>query len=131
MRRTKWSSLPLTAAALVACALAGCQTAPVKQADTRPPAMQKIAIDTPGVPGAQCSLSSVVVGHLNVTTPADVEVDRSPEIIVVRCRKACFLDASAMISSEGQRYPDGQVIYSYPAQTLVPMKPVANCPPAG
>lgn len=118
-----WALLPATAMS------AACQTP--QQVAQQPPAMQRIAIDTPGAPGAQCSLSSVVVGNITVTTPADVEVDRSPEIIVVRCRKACFLDASAMISSEGQRYPDGQVIYSYPEKTLVPMKPAANCPPSG
>ncbi len=118
-----WLLLP------VAAVSGACQTP--QQTAQRPPAMQKFALDTPGVPGAQCSLSSVVVGNMSVTTPANVEVDRSPEIIVVRCRKACFLDASAMISSEGQRYPDGQVIYSYPEKTLVPMKPAANCPPSG
>lgn len=115
---------------LLAAALAGaCQTP--QQVAQQPPAMQKIAIDTPGAPGAQCSLSSVVVGNVSVTTPGAIEVDRSPEIIVVRCRKACYLDASAMISSEGQRFPDGQVVYSYPAQTLVPMKPAADCPRSG
>lgn len=117
-----WTLLPAIAMS------AACQTS--QQVVQQPPAMQKITIDTPGAPGARCSLSSVVVGNMSVTTPANVEVDRSPEIIVVRCRKACFLDASAMISSEGQRHPGGLVVYSYPGQTLVPMKPAADCQPA-
>lgn len=111
-----------------ALAVAACETA--KETNARPPAMQKIALDTPGVAGAQCSLNAVTVGNLNVTTPASVEVDRSPEIIVVRCRKACYLDASAMISAEGQRLKDGSVLYSYPSETRIDMKSAASCDPA-
>lgn len=106
--------------------LAACQISP-KETETRLSDSQSISIDTPDVPGAQCSLKSVAVGQLNVTTPARVDVERSPEIIVVLCRKPCYLDASAMISSEGQKRPDGSVVHSYPAETRVSMKPAANC----
>jgi hypothetical protein len=114
--------------------LAGCQTAPQQPAaGSGLGDSQSIAIDTPGVPRAKCVLNSVTVGRVNVTTPAQIEVDRSPEIIVVSCRKRCFLDASAMIASEGQRLASGVVVYSYPGQTLVKMSPAAKCdaPSAG
>lgn len=112
--------------ASLAVFLGGCQTAPVER-EVRGSDAQTIAIDTPGASGAQCVLNSVTVGRVSVTTPARLEVDRSPEIIVVNCRKRCYLDASAMISSEGQRLASGAVVYSYPDETLVRMSPAESC----
>jgi ABC-type uncharacterized transport system auxiliary subunit len=113
----------------VSLLLSGCETVPKK---ARPADTQSIAIDTPGVPGAQCVLTSATVGRLTVTTPATLEVDRSPEIIVARCVKRCYLDASVMITSEGQRLSSGAVIYSYPKETQVTLTPAASCDtPAG
>lgn len=110
--------------------LGGCETVPHQQA--RPSDTQSIGIDTPGVPGAQCVLTSATVGRLSVTTPARLEVDRSPEIIVARCVKRCYLDASVMIASEGQRLSSGAVIYNYPKETQVTLTPAASCDaPAG
>lgn len=123
-RSSRMSAIVLSA--LVALPLCGCQSQP-KDVAAGLTDSQSIAIDTPGAPGAQCSLKSVVVGHVTVTTPAHIEVDRSPEIIVVLCRKACYLDASAMIASEGQRRADGSVVYSYPAETKVQMTAAGSC----
>lgn len=111
---------------LLAACLGGCQTAP-EEREARGSDAQTISIDTPGVPGAQCVLSSVTVGRITVTTPSQIEVDRSPEIIVVNCRKRCYLDASAMISSEGQRLSSGAVVYTYPDKTQVRMSPAESC----
>ena len=86
--------------------LAGCGTSTSNvpaQRQSQASVSQQVGIDTPGVPGAQCTLSSVTVGRQTVTTPGSIEVDRSPEIIVVLCRKPCFLDTSAMITPEGDR----------------------------
>ncbi|MFN3869036.1 MAG: hypothetical protein ACK4MF_08230 [Hyphomicrobiaceae bacterium] len=119
-------------AGVAVLSLAGCETAPKPARNEKSPVAQQIAIDTPGVPGAQCSLSAVTIGRQTVTTPASLEVDRSPEIIVVLCRKPCYLDTSAMITPEGVRRPDGQVIYSYPAETALTMRPANRCDaPAG
>jgi len=110
---------------VVAALLAGgCETVPQqgRASDT-----QAIAIDTPGVPGAQCVLTSATVGRLSVSTPAKFEVDRSPEIIVARCVKRCYLDASVMIVSEGQKLSSGAVIYNYPKETQVTLTPAASC----
>ncbi len=106
--------------------LSGCQSAP-QQLEKRTADTQSIGIDTPGVPGAQCVLTSATVGRLEVTTPAKFEVDRSSEIIVARCVKRCYLDASIMIASEPQRLSSGGVIYNYPAETQVTLAPAASC----
>lgn len=118
------------ATALAALALAGCETPSPRatpQAQTQSSLTQQVAIDTPGVPGAQCTLSSVTVGRQTVTTPGAIDVDRSPEIIVVLCRKPCFLDTSTMINPEGLRKPDGSVVYGYPAETQLTMRPAKSC----
>ena len=112
----------------LALALSACETPPTKKSQIeRSPVAQQIVIDTPGVPGAQCSLSAVTIGRQTVTTPASIEVDRSPEIIVVLCRKACYLDTSAMITPEGVRRPEGQVVYSYPAETALTLRQADRC----
>ncbi len=131
MRELGASTLPLTrvlAAATIAAGLAGCEGVPKQTPpQQKSPLSQQIAIDTPGVPGAHCTLSSVTVGRQTLTTPASIEVDRSPEIIVVLCRKPCYLDASAMLSPEGLRRQDGTVVYSYPAETAITLRPADRC----
>lgn len=110
--------------------LAGCGTPTSSvpaQRQSQASVSQQVGVDTPGVPGAQCTLSSVTVGRQTVTTPGSIEVDRSPEIIVVLCRKPCFLDTSAMITPEGLRKPDGTVVYGYPAETALTMRPAKSC----
>ncbi len=107
-------------------ALSGCQSAP-EQLEKRSADTQSISIDTPGVPGAQCVLTSATVGRLTVNTPAKIEVDRSTEIIVARCTKRCYVESSIMIASEGQRLSSGGVIYSYPAETQVTLAPATSC----
>lgn len=116
----------VTAAALAGCAMPKQQGA-AQKAQQSSPVSQQIAIDTPGVPRARCTLTSVTVGRETVTTPASVEVDRSPEIIVLLCRKPCYLDASAMLTPEGVRRPDGSIVYSYPAETAVTMRAADRC----
>ena len=114
----------------LAAVAAGCQTAPdagpSRRGDT-----QTISITTPGVEGAQCVLTSADLGRLDVAAPVRIEVDRSPEIIVVRCVKACYREASAMISSSGLRAPNGSVTYSYPEETRVALMPMPRCDEPG
>lgn len=118
-------------AVALAIGVAACETASAPrrnlQAQTQSSLSQQVAVDTPGVPGAQCSLSSVTVGRQTIITPGAIEVDRSPEIIVVLCRKACYLDTSTMITPEGLRRPDGAVVYSYAAETQLTMRPAKSC----
>ncbi|MFV0366916.1 MAG: hypothetical protein ACK5KM_00505 [Hyphomicrobiaceae bacterium] len=120
---------------LCLCALlliSGCQTAPVDQKQ-RSSDVQDVFIDTPGVAGATCILTSATVGRTSVVTPGSITVDRSPEIIVANCSKRCYLAASAMISSEGQRLSNGSVVYSYPEKNTVQLLPAKSCdePAAG
>lgn len=117
--------------ALVALMLDACSTpAPTRsqpQAQAQAALSQMVAVDTPGVPGARCTLTSVTVGRQTIITPGSIEVDRSPEIIVVLCRKPCYLDTSTMITPEGLRRPDGSVVYGYPAETQLTMRPAQSC----
>lgn len=64
--------------------------------------IQEISVDTPGVPGATCTLRSVVIGTQVVKTPAKIRVERSAEHITALCRKECFQDGSGLIEA----YPD-------------------------
>lgn len=119
------------AMALVVSTLDACGTPPPSRSQPQVQAQtalsQMVAVDTPGVPGARCTLSSVTVGRQTITTPGSIEVDRSPEIIVVLCRKPCHLDTSTMITPEGLRRPDGSVVYGYPAETQLTMRPAQSC----
>ena len=112
--------------------LTGCQTSPINEAQ-RAPDVQEVSIDTPGVAGATCILTSATVGRVSIVTPGAITVDRSPEIIVANCSKPCYLAASAMISSEGKRLSNGSVVYSYPAKNTVQLLPAKSCdaPAAG
>ncbi len=127
MRQPHLHAIPTFLLVSVSLMLSGCETVSQQTERRSSPDTQSISIDTPGVPGAQCVLTSATVGRLSVTTPANVEVDRSPEIIVARCVKRCYLDASAMIASEGQRLSSGGVVYSYPKETRVTLTPAASC----
>lgn len=53
---------------------------------------QRIMVSTPGVPRAQCTLTSHSLGVLDFTTPEAVELPRSSETVEVRCRKKCFFE---------------------------------------
>ena len=71
---------------------------------------QKIAINTPGVQGAQCTLTSSEIGKKIVTTPAVVTVSKSRHPIAVRCTKRCYQDGSGIVASNTEAMTAGNII---------------------
>lgn len=104
---------------------------------------QILAVNTPGAPGAKCTLSSPVLGSRVVVTPASLDVEKSKENISVRCSKECYQDAVAVISSETEAMTAGNVLVGgviglgvdaasgamnkYTPQTDVAMVPIQGC----
>ncbi len=71
---------------------------------------QKIAINTPGVTGAQCILTSSEIGKKTVVTPAVVTVSKSRHSIAVRCTKRCYQDGSGIVASNTEAMAAGNII---------------------
>ncbi len=71
---------------------------------------QQISIDTPGAPGADCTLTSTGIGSKVVKTPTTLLVDKSQENIAVVCRKACYQDAVGVIPSHTEAMAAGNII---------------------
>lgn len=88
---------------IASLAIAGCAT--ITKGTT-----QQIAVNTPGVPGAECTLNSGGISTKVVTTPATLIVDKSQDNIAVTCRKACYQDAVGIIPSHTEAMAAGNVI---------------------
>jgi hypothetical protein len=71
---------------------------------------QSVAVNTPGVTGAQCTLSSSSVGSKVISTPATVMLDKGADNISVLCRKECYQDAAGVISSNTEAMAAGNII---------------------
>ncbi len=94
-------------AAATVVALAGCAT--ITKGTT-----QAVAINTPGAPGASCTLSSGGIGQKVVTTPTTIVLEKSQENISVVCKKQCFQDAAGIIASHTEAMAAGNVILGGP-----------------
>lgn len=68
-----------------------------------------VAITTPPVQGAMCTLSSPE-GNWQVTSPGSVTVSRSKHDIQVRCTKEGYQDAAAVIPSSFEGWTLGNLI---------------------
>ncbi len=120
----------------VAVLLTGCAT--ITKGTT-----QVVAITTPGVEGATCTLTSGGIGSKVVTTPATLTLEKSQESINVVCTKACYQDAVGVIPAHGEAMAAGNVVaggliglgvdaatgalYKYNDSNQFPMFPVAGC----
>lgn len=71
---------------------------------------QSVAVNTPGVPGAQCTLTSSAIGSKVVTTPASIVLDKGSDNISVVCKKECYQDAVGIISSNTETMTAGNVL---------------------
>ena len=71
---------------------------------------QPVAINTPGVPGAGCTLSSPKIGDLTVVTPATVTLKRADHDVMVACRKECFEDGTAVIPAGVEAMAAGNIL---------------------
>lgn len=104
---------------------------------------QMVAIDTPGAPRAQCTLTSPAIGSMQVTTPANVSLQKGSEGIAVRCTKECFQDGAGTIGSNTEAMAAGNIIAGgiiglgvdaatgamnkYTDQNQITMVPVPGC----
>jgi hypothetical protein len=86
-----------------ALAVAGC--ASIAKGTT-----QAVALDTPGVPGATCSLTSAGIGSRVVQTPSSMILDKSQHNISVSCKKECYQDGIGIIPSHTEAMTAGNVI---------------------
>jgi len=71
---------------------------------------QAVALDTPGVPGAACELSSPGIGTQTIATPATFELEKSQHNVSVTCRKPCYQDGIGVIASYTEGMAAGNVI---------------------
>lgn len=85
------------------CSASGCAT--LTKGTT-----QSIAVNTPGVPAAQCTLTSASIGTKVITTPASIVVDKGSDNIVVTCRKECYQDGIGIIQSSTETMAAGNVL---------------------
>jgi hypothetical protein len=129
----------LVIALLAALSLGGCAT--IVRGTT-----QTIAVNTPGVPGATCTLSSSSVGSMTLTTPANVSVAKGQDSIAVRCEKECYQAGTAIIPSNIEGMTAGNLLFGgvigigvdaatgamnkYPPQTDVVMVAMQGCKPS-
>ena len=84
-------------------ALAGCAT--ITKGTSQP-----VAVNTPGVPGAQCTLSSPSIGSKTVTTPASIVLEKGHDSIQVTCKKECYQDGVTVIASNTETMTAGNLL---------------------
>jgi hypothetical protein len=88
---------------LVALAVAGCAT--ITKGTT-----QVVAVNTPGVAGATCKLTSPAIGTQSVVTPDTITLTKGRDNISVRCTKECYQDGAGVISSNLESMTAGNII---------------------
>ena len=72
---------------------------------------QDVAIDTPNVSGAACTLTSNAIGSKTVTTPAIVKLEKGKDAINVSCRKDCYEDGVGLIPSNFEGMTAGNILF--------------------
>jgi hypothetical protein len=90
-------------ALLCAFALAAC--ASITKGTT-----QVVAVNTPGVAGATCTLTSEAIGSQVVVTPGAVTLEKSKESVAVKCTKECYIDGGGVIASNMEAMTAGNII---------------------
>lgn len=104
---------------------------------------QVVAVTTPGVQGATCTLTSPAIGNKTVVTPGTIELDKSSENVTVSCKKQCYQDGTGIIASSTEAMAAGNVIAGgliglgvdaasgamnrYTPETQIAMAPIAGC----
>jgi hypothetical protein len=83
-------------------ALVGCAT--ITKGTT-----QTIAVDTPGVPGATCTIQTPS-GPRGLVTPGNVTLDKQSAGLPIICTKECYVMGSSMIPSNTESMAAGNVI---------------------
>jgi hypothetical protein len=121
-------------------AVAGCATM------TKGPT-QVVAINTPGVPSATCTLTSASIGTQTAVTPGTVTLQKGRDNVSVHCTKECYQDGAGVIASNMEGMTAGNILLggvigigvdaasgvmnSYTPDIQVIMTPIPGCRPAG
>jgi hypothetical protein len=106
---------------------------------------QTVAVDTPGVAGATCTIQTQS-GPRGVTTPGSVVLDKSSSPLPITCTKECYVAGSSIIPSGTETMAAGNVVFGgiiglgvdaasgamnkYPDMVTVAMMPDPACQPA-
>jgi hypothetical protein len=85
------------------CVLGGCAT--ITKGTT-----QAVTVNTPGVQGAQCTLTSASVGTKVIQTPATIVLDKGQDGVSVNCKKECYTDGVGVIQSNVEAMAAGNII---------------------
>jgi len=127
-------------AAVVLLAAAGCAT--ITRGTT-----QIVVVNTPGVPGATCTLTSTSIGSQTAVTPATVTLQKGRDNVSVHCSKECYQDGAGIIASNLEGMTAGNILLggvvglgvdaasgamnSYTAEVQIVMVPIQGCRPPG
>lgn len=122
-------------AAAFALLLGGCAT--ITRGTT-----QTVAVDTPGVAGAMCTVTTAN-GPQTVATPGSFILPKSSATLPVRCVKECYQDGGGVLGSTFEAMTAGNLIVGgvigigvdamsgamnkYPDFISVPMVPIPAC----
>ena len=71
---------------------------------------QTVVVNTPGVSGAMCTLTSAAIGTQTVVTPASVTLKKGSDNISVRCSKECYEDSVGTLPSSLEGMTAGNVL---------------------
>jgi hypothetical protein len=85
------------------CLLVGCAT--ITRGTSQP-----VAIDTPGVPGATCTIQTQN-GPRGVVTPGSVVLDKGSSPLPIQCTKECYVTGSSIIPSNTETMAAGNVLF--------------------
>ena len=104
---------------------------------------QVVAVSTPGVSGATCTLTSPSVGSQVVVTPATVSLAKGRDAVSVRCEKECYQEGAGIIASNTEGMTAGNILVgeviglgvdaasgamnSYSPEVQVVMAPIQGC----
>jgi hypothetical protein len=87
--------------------LAGCAT--ITRGTT-----QTVAINTPGVEGATCTLISSSIGSQTITTPATITIAKGSDSVSIRCTKECYNDGVGTLASNMEGMAAGNILMGGP-----------------
>jgi hypothetical protein len=71
---------------------------------------QLVAIDTPGVPGATCTIQTQS-GPQTVVTPGPLTLKKGSEALPIQCVKECYINGSSIIPSGTESMTAGNVVF--------------------
>ena len=71
---------------------------------------QTVAIDTPGVPGATCTILTQN-GPQMVTTPGTVVLSKGSSSLPIQCTKDCYTTGASVIPSNVEAMAAGNVVF--------------------